>query len=409
MMTAVKKFARGLSRRLSCSPLRLTKPGAVQAIPAVLGFVSAGAAHEAELAELSAAATSALELEAGKAPEWITLIPAGTFTLIDGRGPFRNFDPDAVVSASLKYAGKTELPADYDHHMDAPATAGIKGVAAGWIKELKAEGGAVRARVEWTVAARQHIEAREYRYVSPRFAIDAKGNVLFLTRFALTNHPAITDLPAIAAHALNTPEENDVKFFERLLGVLAISASVTEDQAIELVRSMVEKINGVTRAAGLTSAAAADDLVAALRGRPETTLLVSAADHKVVVDKLAALEVQVANANTARLTAEISAAVEAGIAKGQIVPASKDFWIGQCTSAASTTPVIDFLKTAPVVLPPGRQSDHRPPIGGGEISAAAVEADPEMARMCREAGITFEAFATTRNAELRASAARAAA
>ncbi|MCX7360939.1 MAG: hypothetical protein NTV97_03520, partial [Alphaproteobacteria bacterium] len=138
-------------------------------------------------------------------------------------------------------------------------------------------------------------------------------------------------------------------------------------------------------------------------------LFVSAADHKVVVDELAGLRKQVADATTARLTAKISAAVDAGIAKGQIVPALKDFWTGQCTSAASTTPVIEFLKAAPVVLPPGRQADSRPPIGGGEISAAAVEADPELMRMCRENGITAEAFATTRNAELRAQRERAAA
>lgn len=404
MRTAVKKITVALLGSLSCNALRLAKPVPARA---VAGFVSASA-HEAVLDELSAAATSALDLVDGKAPDWITLIPAGTFTLVDGRGPFRNFDPEAIVAASLARAGNTELPGDYQHRMDLKPETGVDALASAWVKQLKAEGGAVRARVDWTSAARAKIEAKEYRYVSPRFAVDAAGNVLFIVRFALTNTPAITDLPAIAAHALNTPKETDVNLLSRLLGALAISASVTEDQAIELVRSMVTRLNDVTKAAGLTSAAAADDVVSALR-RVDATQYVSAADHKVVVDKLAALEVQVANANTARLTAEISAAVDAGIAKGQIVPAAKDFWIGQCTSAASTAPVIDFLKTAPVVLPPGRQGDIRPPVGGGEISAAAVEADPEMARMCRENGITFEAFATTRNAELRASAARAAA
>ena len=406
-MTAVKKITVALLGRLLCSPLRPTKPGAVCA---VAGFVSASAAEDAILDELSAAATSALALQDGKAPDWITLIPAGTFTLVDGRGPFRNFDPDAIVSASLARAGNTELPADYDHHMDAPAEAGIKGIAAGWIKELKVEAGAVRARVEWTSAARAHLEGREYRYVSPRFGADAAGNVLFLTRFALTNHPAITDLPAIAAHATNTPlKENDVNLLQRLIGALAISASATEDQAVELVRSMVTRLNDVTKAAGLTSAAAADDVVSALRAKPEAALFVSAAEHKAVVDKLAAVETQVANANTARLTAEISAAVDAGIAKGQIVPAAKQFWIDQCTSAASAAPVTEFLKTAPVVLAPSRQGESRPPIAGGEISAAAVEADPDMMRLCRECGVTPEAFAATRNAQLRTDRERAAA
>jgi len=157
------------------------------------------ASARAVVDDLSRASTSPLQLQAGKAPDWITLIPAGIFTLVDGRGPFQNFDPQAVVSASLQRAGKTELPGDYDHHMDPPADAGIKGIASGWIKELKVESGEVRARVEWTAAGVRHIEAKEYRYVSPRFGADASGNVLCIVRFALTNKPAITDLPAIAA------------------------------------------------------------------------------------------------------------------------------------------------------------------------------------------------------------------
>lgn len=161
------------------------------------GFTSATAREVAD--DLARAATSPLQLRDGKAPDWITLIPAGLFTLVDGRGPFQNLDPQTVVAATRQRAGKTELPGDYDHHMDPPAEAGVKGIASGWVKELKVEDGAVRARVEWTSAGRQHIEAKEYRYVSPRFAADAGGNVLFIVRFALTNKPAITDLPAIAA------------------------------------------------------------------------------------------------------------------------------------------------------------------------------------------------------------------
>lgn len=370
-------------------------------------FVSASVAHEAELRELSAASTAELVLVDGKAPEWITLVPAGVFTLVDGRGPFRNFDPEAIISASIARAGKTELPGDYDHHMDLPPAAGVKGVASGWIKELKAEGGAVRARVKWTSAGRAHLEAGEYRYVSPRFGQDADGNVLFLVRFALTNKPAIVDLPAIAAHAYPkpAPKENDVNLLQRLIGALAISASATEDQAVDLVRQLVDKVNLLSKAAGLTSAAAADQVVAALR-TVDPAKYVSAADHQVVVAERDKLRKDAADANTARLAAEISAAVEAGVASGQIVPAAKDTWIKLCTSAASTDPVKEFLKTAPVVVPKTVQGAGTPPVGG-EISAAAVEADPEMMALCRQFSITPERFAEQRNAETRAARAAA--
>lgn len=414
MIDRVKKITLDLFRRVPCSSLAglLTVAHGRGLSPAAHRFVSASAAHEAELRELSAASTAELVLVDGKAPEWITLVPAGVFSLVDGRGPFRNFDPEAIISASIARAGKTELPGDYDHHMDLPPSAGVKGLASGWIKELKAEGGAVRARVKWTSAGRAHLEAGEYRYVSPRFAQDADGNVLFLVRFALTNKPAIVDLPAIAAHATQHPahtsvhnRENDVNLLQRLLGALAISASVTEDQAVDLVRQLAGKVNDLTKAAGLTSAAAADEVVAALR-KVDPANYVSAAEHQTVVAERDKLRKDAADANTARLAAEISAAVEAGVASGQVVPAAKDTWIKLCTSAASVDPVKEFLKTAPVVVPKTTQGAGTPP-AGGEISAAAVEADPEMMALCRQFGITPERFAEQRNAETRAARAAA--
>ncbi|MEK7754526.1 MAG: phage protease [Acidobacteriota bacterium] len=162
-------------------------------------WVSASAHSAAMLLELSAAATTEIELVGGKVPMWITLIPAGTFRLVDGRGPFRNFDPEAIISASNARRGNTQLPGDYDHHIDNAGMTGVRGIACGWVEELKAEGGAVRARVRWTKAAADHLAASEYRYISPRFGTDERDNVVCVVRFALTNNPAIKDLPAIAA------------------------------------------------------------------------------------------------------------------------------------------------------------------------------------------------------------------
>jgi len=173
----------------------------------------------AMLLELSAAATNEVALVDGKAPEWITLIPAGTFSLVDGRGPFRNFDPEAIISASNARRGNTQLPGDYDHHIDNAGTTGVRGIACGWVEELKAEHGAVRARVRWTDAAAKHLAASEYRYISPRFGTDTQGNVVCVVRFALTNNPAIKDLPAIAAAVRPAFGGDEIS-----------AASLTEDQ-----------------------------------------------------------------------------------------------------------------------------------------------------------------------------------
>ncbi|MCA0303486.1 MAG: phage protease [Proteobacteria bacterium] len=351
--------------------------------------LSASSRHEAIAAELSAAATQPLELQAGRAPEWITLIPAGTFSLVDGRGPFHNFNADAVISASLARSGTVDLAGDYDHHMDAPPEAGVKGLASGWIRELKNQGGAVMARVEWTSAARQHIENREYRYVSPRFAYDAGHNVLALVRFGLTNKPAITDLPAIAAAQADhrqPSEENDVNLLQRLIGVLAISASATEDQLVEIVRGLTANANAITKAAGVTSAAAAEDVITALRAKAVEGY-VSASDHKKVVDERDRLVAEQQTAAKDRLTREISAAVEDGVKQGKIVPAGKQTWIDLCTQAGSVDPVSNFLKTAPVVLKPGVASASATPSTGSldvedaqAISAAAADYIAEQAK-----------------------------
>lgn len=406
-MEKVKLLVSRPTRRLACSPIAglLTLFGRRGTSPAAIRWVSASAQTDAMLLELSAAATTEIQLVDGKVPDWITLVPAGTFQLVDGRGPFHNFDPEAVISASNARRGATELPGDYDHHIDVAKQLGIKGIACGWVKELKAEQGAVRARVEWTAAGAEHIRTKEFRYISPRFGHAANGNVLCILRFALTNDPAIKDLPAIAAAALNTPKENDVNLLQRLIGMLAISASATEDQVIDLVKGLFTTVTTAATAAGLKwQSASAEDLIAAIRNTPDVTKFVSASVHQGIVDELAGLKKTTADANTVRLTAEISAAVDGGIAKGQIPPAQKEFWISACTKSSSTDPVTEFLKTQPVILPPAAAAQGRPPIGGGEISASALDAD--QLEMCRIGGITAEQFAETRNAELRAQRAR---
>ncbi len=402
MIDRVKHIIVGTSRRLPCSALAglLTVWARRGSTPAAVRWVSANDPASVILAELSAAATNEVHLVDGKVPEWITLIPAGTFALVDGRGPYTNFNPDAIISASLARAGKTELPGDYDHHIDAATERGVKGLASGWVKELKAEGGAVRARVEWTSAAAEHLRQKEYRYISPRFAVDDQGRVACIVRFALTNNPAIKDMPAIAAHALNTRQESNVTLLQRLCGMLAISASATEDQVIDLVRGLFEKASNTAKAAGLQwQSASADDLIAAIRNSPDATKFVSAAEHQKIVDQLATLTKKTADAETARLAAEISAAVDDGIAKGQIPPAQKEFWVSACTKDASVDRLKDFLKTQPVILPPASSAAGRPPLAGGEISASSL--DDDQLRMCRDNGITPERFAEMRNAEIR--------
>ncbi|MBV8359377.1 MAG: hypothetical protein JO189_15790 [Deltaproteobacteria bacterium] len=153
-------------------------------------------------------ATFAVAIEAGDAPEWIELLPAGTFTAVDGRGPFENADPDKIVSASIAKMPQVGLVLDFDHSTDLAAPEGRPAPAAGWLKEFKVEHGAIFARIEWTQKAAEMLKAKEYRYISPVFEHNKEGKVERILRAALTNNPALTQLPALASAVATLSREN---------------------------------------------------------------------------------------------------------------------------------------------------------------------------------------------------------
>jgi len=144
-------------------------------------------------------ATCAVAIAGDEAPEWVELIPAGHFSAVDGRGPFANADPERVIAASVAKMPQVGLVLDYDHSTDLAAPEGRPAPAAGWIKDFKVAGGAIFARIEWTQEAAAAVKDKKYRYVSPVFEHDKDGNVSRILRAALTNNPALVELPALAA------------------------------------------------------------------------------------------------------------------------------------------------------------------------------------------------------------------
>jgi phage I-like protein len=142
--------------------------------------------------------TCAIALTSDEAPEWVELIPAGKFSAVDGRGPFDNSDPDQVVAASIAKMPQAGLVLDFDHSTDLAAPEGRPAPAAGWLKRFKVEHGAIFARIEWTSDAAGAVKAKKYRYVSPVFEHSKDGKVERILRAALTNNPALINLPALA-------------------------------------------------------------------------------------------------------------------------------------------------------------------------------------------------------------------
>jgi len=162
---------------------------------------------QAESTALVSACAVAINTDA--APEWLQLIPAGKFSAVDGRGPFDNLDPDSIIAASMAKMPQVGMVLDYDHSTDLAAPEGRPAPAAGWIKQFKVENGAIFARIEWTADAAEAVIAKKYRYVSPVFEHNKDGKVERILRAALTNNPALVNLPAIA-HRLKEDGINSV-------------------------------------------------------------------------------------------------------------------------------------------------------------------------------------------------------
>lgn len=180
--------------------------------------------------------------EAPLPPEWVHLIPAGSFSGRDGRGPFRL---DAAAALAAFERGGIDLPIDYEHQtLEATAKAGPV-PAAGWIKELQARDGGLWGRVEWTRKAAELIQSREYRFISPVFRHDKAGRVLALEGAGLTHYPNLDLAPV--AHTKGDDMTTDLTVIAEALGApagadiesLAAHAKTLKDAAALLISTQI--------------------------------------------------------------------------------------------------------------------------------------------------------------------------
>jgi phage I-like protein len=117
--------------------------------------------------------------------QWITLIPPPNtpegLKGRDGRGPYR-FDPDEVIRSTER---EGHLPViDFDHALEGDPDA----QKAGYVISQVAHEGALMGKVLWTEAGYRAVREKEYRYISPVFALK-DGEITALLRAGLTNTP----------------------------------------------------------------------------------------------------------------------------------------------------------------------------------------------------------------------------
>jgi phage I-like protein len=289
-------------------------------------------------------------------PEWVHLIPAGTFSGRDGRGPYR-LDAEAVLAAFAAHGA--DLPIDYDHQsLTAEEKVGPV-PAAGWIKALESRADGIWARVEWTPRAAGLLVDKEYRYLSPVFRHRVKdGVVTELTGAGLTHNPNLY-LQAAASQKENTI----MTLPDKLAALLGVSADCAEEEAVAACQRLIDERN-------------------AAHGRqPDPAEYVPVAMHRQVADQLAALQAEIARR-------EAEAAVEAAMSARKVSPGLKDWALAYATRDLEGFRA--FAAAAPELLP---DAAHR----RIESAHGALLTDEDRIA-AKLLGMTEEAFAKAKEA-----------
>lgn len=308
--------------------------------------------------------------------KWLKLIPAGTFSGRDGRGPYNAGDRaslERIADMTRRYVGKTDMVVDYEHQTLEAKANGKPAPAAGWISRIEARDDGLYGLVEWTAQAATAIAGKEYRYLSPVYFHRKDGTVLLLQHVALTNTPNL-DLPEVSAHsAYHHTQEVPMKL---LLAALGLAEGASEAEALVAVNSLISDRKAIAAAAGLAADVTADVIVSAMKsgsGAPDPSKYVPIAMVSAMQADLKALQDQAS-------TDKAEEAVSTAIREGRLTPAMKDWAIAyHRTDAAGFA---DFIGKAPVLTASQRAGTPPPQKKEGELDghhaqmAAAMGVDP---------------------------------
>lgn len=266
----------------------------------------------------------------------IQLLPAGEFHAVDGRP---NDAPCWLTNAEIAEkliadiaARANPLVIDYEHQTLLSSENGQPAPAAGWFSALRwEEGVGLFSTVEWTERAIAHIDAGEYKFISPVISYDkATGAIKKIINAALTNNPAIDGMAEVVARLsaeLNPQEKLSMdieELLENLRWLLNLPTLATkEDIANELQKALDaikttqgEAIAANSGVAGLIAAQSAQ--IAALKSaEPDEAKFVAVAKLTAIQNELAAFKAEKADA-------EVSNIVEAALTAGRLFPAQKD-------------------------------------------------------------------------------------
>lgn len=336
--------------------------------------------NNAQRAILFVALSTAMQSVAG-VPEGfnVQLIPDGEFAPFDKNskqgGPWLLDEIAAKAVIDEFNARKNDVVIDYEHQTLATATNGQPAPASGWIKALTyVKGLGLWARVEWTDQAKEWVETKAYKYLSPVFRADkATGRVTSLLNAGITNLPALDGMSPVALSALFAPCSDStlpnhsttpgahMDFLVMLRQALGLKATDTEETVLTAVTALKA-----------THDAQSAEVVTLKANAFDESKHVTLADHKKVNDELVALR------NKAVET-EVVALVEDGIKNRKLSPAQKEWAV-----KLGQTDVVQlkaFLASAGEVAPGESQTGGKGGDGGEKLDENDAEAVALKARI----------------------------
>jgi phage I-like protein len=339
---------------------------------------------------------------------YVQLLPAGEFRARDGRPAevaawLTNADIAAKLIADIA-ALENPVVIDYEHQTLLSAENGQPAPAAGWFTadgmEWR-EGEGLFAKVEWMERAKLHIEAGEYKFISPVILYDKKtGAVKKLINAALTNNAAIDGMEEVSARltASLTQQESLSMDIEELLENLRWMLNLPTLATAEEVTAELQKAVALIKGGNATEVAAAGFSIVGLLSAKDGQIaaLKSASPDLakyVPVDAMAALQTELAALRTEKIEREVDGAVTAALTAGKLLP-PQEKWardLGKTNMAALTA----YLDSAqPIDALTATQTGSKPPVTQplGELSESQLE-------MCTATGVSPEDFKKTLTAQ----------
>lgn len=345
----------------------------------------------------------------------IQLLPAGQFRATDGRPKdVKYWFIDAAAAASIIEAFSAinnRIVIDYEHQTLRTVDNGQPAPAAGWFKKLEwREGdGLYAVDVEWTERAKEHIDAKEYLYISPVFSYDKKtGTVKRILNAALTNNPALDGMDEVALMAasklLNDQSQMEAltmdveEILKQLRWMFNLPTMATADEILAELQKAVDKIkaDAPEEAAanfnliahleklGTDLAAATSEIVSLKDATPDPAKYVSVDAMQAVQTQLAELQKQVNEGHVEDL-------VTTALTEGKLLPA-QEAWAREL-GGKDIAELRAYLDTAQPIAPLTKTQTTGNPAGG-----QAGELTEEELSICTQMGVSPEDYKKTKEA-----------